>query len=108
MHSENETVTLGSKLPPLKVKLDDTPTPEIVAQAVEQLQNEGKKVSLKMSQADYNRLMCMPHEQRLAFAMQVLADKEQKLRVKSAHKTLQRTRRIKDKAAKRSKRRNRK
>lgn len=66
------------------VKLDDTSTPDHVLEAVEAMRAEGKMVSLKMSQADYNRLMCMPHEERLEFAKRVMADKERKAVAKVA------------------------
>lgn len=96
------------KLPPAGVKLDDTPVPDNVAEAVAKMRGQGKKVTLKMSQADYNRLMCLPHEKRMAFAEMVVRDKERKAVALAARTNLRRNRRTKAKAMTRAQRRNRK
>ena len=72
MQSENKIV---QDLP--AISLDDTPTPLEVIEAVDALQANGKQVNVKISRADYTKLMQMPHEARLKYAIKVMEEREQ-------------------------------
>ncbi len=75
MHTESE-------LPPSPVAMDDTPVPVEVAEKVEALQAEGKTVNVRISVDEYAKLMQMPHEARLAYAMRVMAEQDKRAAAK--------------------------
>lgn len=56
----------------LRPPADPTPTPDAVVRQVQTLQGEGKQVVKKMARAEYNKLMSLPHEDRLAYALKVM------------------------------------
>ncbi len=80
MPSENET----AELPPSPIPMDDTPVPPEVAKTVSELQAEGKTVNVKISQAEYAKLMQMPHEDRLEYALKVMKERERSASAKMA------------------------
>lgn len=90
------------------IKINDTPAPDHVLEAVDQMRAAGKTVTQKMTQEDYNRLMTLPHEQRLQFAKKVMRAQELRARIKAADEQHRRDRKARKTRRKQAQRKNRK
>ena len=62
----------------LRPPADPTPTPPAVVEQVQALQAQGKRVVKKMARAEYNKMMSLPHEARLAYALKVMRLQEKR------------------------------
>lgn len=66
-----------------KLSMDETPVPPAVLEQVEALKAEGKKVTAKIPHAEYVKLMALPHEERLAYALRVMARQDAKAKTEA-------------------------
>ena len=104
MRPESE---LTEELPALPV--DDTPTPPHVLAKVEELRAQGKKVIAKIPYDEYLKLLQLPHEERLAYALKVLLQQEKSQRARVACEgELRKRRALRANAAKRARAQRRK